>query len=74
MIDTCRKTRIPGGERHIYMNKAAGMPYNPPSLWRDAQLKETLYTEAYEWTGELPEFAQNHSPKTKITPKPTSEG
>jgi hypothetical protein len=31
-------------------------------------------TEAYEWTGELPEFAQNHSPKTKITPKPTSEG
>ena len=31
-------------------------------------------TEAYEWTGELPEFAQNHSPKTKITPKPTSKG
>ena len=52
MTDTCRKTRIHGVERHIYMNKAAGMPYNPPSLWRDAQLKETLYNEAYEWTHE----------------------
>ena len=31
-------------------------------------------TEAYEWTGELPDFAQNHSPKTQITPKPTSKG
>ncbi len=31
-------------------------------------------TEAYEWTGELPDFAQNHSPKTQITPKLTSKG
>ena len=31
-------------------------------------------TEAYEWTGELPDFAQNLSPETQITPKPISKG
>ena len=30
--------------------------------------------EAYEWTGELPEFATNNSPKTILTPKPTQKG
>ena len=29
---------------------------------------------AYEWTGELPDFASNNSPKTILTPKPTSKG
>jgi manganese oxidase len=29
---------------------------------------------AYEWTGELPEFASNNSPKTILTPKPNSKG
>jgi hypothetical protein len=29
--------------------------------------------QAYEWTGELPEFASNNSPKTLLTPKPTSK-
>ena len=29
---------------------------------------------AYEWTGELPEFASNNSPRTILTPKPTSKG
>ena len=30
--------------------------------------------QAYEWTGELPEFATNTNPKTQITPRPTSTG
>ena len=29
---------------------------------------------AYEWTGELPEFASNNSRRTILTPKPTSKG
>jgi manganese oxidase len=30
--------------------------------------------QAYEWTGELPEFASNDSPKTILTPRPTQKG
>jgi hypothetical protein len=30
--------------------------------------------QAYEWTGELPEFASNNSPKTIYTPKQNSKG
>ena len=52
MTDTCRKTRIHGVERHVSTNKAGVIVYKPPSLWRDAHLKATLYNEAYEWTHE----------------------
>ena len=27
-------------------------------------------TQAYEWTGELPEFTSNDSPKTQLSPRP----
>ncbi|WP_448325941.1 hypothetical protein [Sulfitobacter sp. M13] len=30
--------------------------------------------QAYEWTGELPEFVSNNSPKTLLPPKPASKG
>jgi hypothetical protein len=31
-------------------------------------------TQAYEWTGELPEHASMNSPKTQITKKPILKG
>jgi FtsP/CotA-like multicopper oxidase with cupredoxin domain len=31
-------------------------------------------TQAYEWTGELPEFTSNDNPKTQITPRPALKG
>jgi len=40
MIDTCPRSAD------------TGMLEKTQSLWRDAQLKETLYNEAYEWTHE----------------------
>jgi hypothetical protein len=30
--------------------------------------------QAYEWTGELPEFAQVSDAKTRLTPIPNSKG
>lgn len=31
-------------------------------------------TQAYEWTGELPDFARADNAQTRITPKPTAKG
>jgi len=30
--------------------------------------------QAYEWTGELPEFTTNNTPNTILTPRPSSKG